>query len=227
MKTGYALTTPFDQNPDAQIQALKKAGCADIFHDELGEKHKEQREKNKMLRQLKDGDVLVVQHLNILAESLNGLEEVIEDLIQKNIGLISLEEKIDSRENPDLCLQLVKAINRFEHELISRRTKEGLEIARQQGRTGGRPRGLDQEAQKIAEKARKLYKEGNKPVKEICQQLGIAKSTFYTYLKAQEVETGRKTTGAKMTVSKSKTSKAQEEKEEVVHLGGKLILKSA
>jgi DNA invertase Pin-like site-specific DNA recombinase len=69
----------------------------------------------------------------------------------------------------------------FERELISERTRAGLEAARKKGRIGGRKPGLSKESQNKAYMAEALT-ETNKPVQEILQILKISKATYYRYL---------------------------------------------
>jgi DNA invertase Pin-like site-specific DNA recombinase len=69
----------------------------------------------------------------------------------------------------------------FERELISERTRAGLEAARKKGRIGGRKPGLSKESQNKAYSADALA-QTNKPVQEILQILKVSKATYYRYL---------------------------------------------
>ena len=80
----------------------------------------------------------------------------------------------------------------FERDLISERTKAGLESARAHGRIGGRPRGLSQKAQHTAMLAERLYLENDLSTTEICDQLSISRGTFYNYLRYQGVAVGQR-----------------------------------
>jgi len=64
--------------------------------------------------------------------------------------------------------------------LISERTKAGLAAAKARGRLGGRPQVLNDKQQEVAVK---LYQEGEHTIREICQIIGISKTTLYNYLK--------------------------------------------
>ena len=77
--------------------------------------------------------------------------------------------------------QLIALLAEFEHNIISERTKAGLEAARARGRTGGRPK-LKADAVKIAI-AKQLHASNSTKVKEICHTLHISKATLYRYLK--------------------------------------------
>jgi DNA invertase Pin-like site-specific DNA recombinase len=78
----------------------------------------------------------------------------------------------------------------FERELIRERTQAGLTSARARGRKGGRPKGMTQAAIEKATIAEALYKNGSIPVKKIAEQLGISKTTLYSYLRYRNVDIG-------------------------------------
>jgi DNA invertase Pin-like site-specific DNA recombinase len=101
---------------------------------------------------------------------------------KRNIHLVSLTEEVNtSTPTGMLFFQLIAMLAEFEHNLISERTKAGLEAARARGRTGGRPK-LKADAIKIAI-AKQLHASNNTKIKDICHTLHISKSTLYRYLK--------------------------------------------
>ena len=69
-------------------------------------------------------------------------------------------------------------ISQFERDLISQRTKEGLESARARGRKGGRP----VKNKSDIEKALKLYNSKDYTLKEIKEMTGVSKTSLYRYL---------------------------------------------
>ena len=79
------------------------------------------------------------------------------------------------------------ALAEFEREIIRERTMAGLESARARGRHGGRPRALDESRAKLA---RRLKQEGEHSVDEICEMLGVGRSTLYRYLSEDGGEAG-------------------------------------
>jgi DNA invertase Pin-like site-specific DNA recombinase len=72
------------------------------------------------------------------------------------------------------------ALAEFERNLISDRTKAGLEAARARGRKGGRPRKLDAEKRAVA---LDLYHQKKHGIDEICRTVGISKPTLYAYVR--------------------------------------------
>jgi len=191
MKIGYARISTKDQNLELQIDALKKAGCEKIYQDIASGARSERPALNEMVQNLRPGDVLVIWKLDRLGRSLNHLISLVNNLIDKKIGLKSLNDAIDTTTAQGrLSFNLFASLAEFERDLIRERTQAGLTAARARGRHGGRPKGLPQKAEATACAAETLYKEGKLTVNEISQKLGIAKSTLYAYLRHRGVAIG-------------------------------------
>ena len=69
----------------------------------------------------------------------------------------------------------------FERELIGERTQAGLKSARARGRSGGRPKGLSEQAKLTAAAAESLYQEGKLSVRRISRQLDISTDSYLRY----------------------------------------------
>ena len=164
-----------------QIDELKKSGCTEIFTDKISGAKSERPGLQKALGFLREGDSLVVWRLDRLGRSLKHLIEVITLLEERNIGFSSLQESIDTTTSGGkLIFHIFGALAEFERNLIRERTKAGLAAARARGRKGGRPRVLDE---KKIQLAKNLYDSRKHRVSEICEIIGISKSTLYNYLK--------------------------------------------
>lgn len=182
MKVGYARVSTHEQNLSLQIDELKKSGCTKIFTDKISGSKSERPGLQEALDYLRTGDSLVVWRLDRLGRSLKHLIEVITVLEERKIGFSSLQESIDTTTSGGkLIFHIFGALAEFERNLIQERTKAGLAAARARGRKGGRPKALDD---KKIQLARNLYDSRKHPVKEICETLGISKSTLYAYLKS-------------------------------------------
>jgi len=191
MKIGYARVSTKDQNLELQLDALKKAGCEKIYQDIASGAKTERPELNNMINNLRSGDVLVIWKLDRLGRSLNHLIGLVNSLIEKKIGLQSLNDPIDTTTPQGrLSFNLFASLAEFERDLIRERTNAGLSAARARGRMGGRPKGLPKKAEATACAAETLYKEGVLTVDEISAKLGIAKSTLYSYLRHRGVTLG-------------------------------------
>lgn len=137
------------------------------------------------------GDVLVIWKLDRLGRSLRDLVNLVGTLMEKGIGLQSLQDPIDTTSSQGrLVFNIFASLAEFERDLIVERTRAGLNAARARGRRGGRPKGLSVTAQKKAIAAEALYKEGRLGVKAIAENLGISKATLYKYLRHRGVQVG-------------------------------------
>lgn len=195
LKYGYARVSTRDQNLDLQIDALTKAGCQKIFY-EVAKGAKTDRPKlNELLSLLKSGDTLIIWKLDRMGRSLQHLITTFNELIQKGIGIISIQDPIDTTTAQGrLMFNLFASLAEFEKDLIRERTMAGLSSARARGRTGGRPQGLTKQATEKACAAEALYRQGELTSEKIALQLGISKPTLYKYLKFRCVPIGVKDT---------------------------------
>ena len=135
---------------------------------------------NGILEMARPGDTLVVWRLDRLGRSLKHLIHLMEQLDHQGIGLRSLQENIDTTTSGGrLVFHLFGALAEFERNLIRERTRAGLSAARARGRQGGRPKRLDPKKRELA---LRLYQERQHSIAELCQLMGISKSTLYNYL---------------------------------------------
>ena len=180
MRVGYARVSTTDQNPELQLEALRRAGCDKLFTEKASGARDDRPELARILDDvLRAGDTLVVWKLDRLARSLKKLIATAEELEREKIGLVSLTESIDTTTPGGmLTFHVFGAIAQFERALIRERTTAGLIEARRQGRKGGRPpamRGGDITA------ARAMMQEGSLPVRDIAKRMGVSVATLYRY----------------------------------------------
>lgn len=192
MKIGYARVSTKDQSVLMQVEALKEAGCTKIHEETVSGAKTARPVLDEIMRNLREGDTLVIWKLDRLGRNLAHLIHLTNTLMEKKVGLISLNDPIDTTTAQGrLVFGIFASLAEFERELIRERTQAGLKSARARGRKGGRPKGLTQEAIEKATIAEALYKNGSIPVKKIAEQLGISKTTLYLYLRHREVRIGQ------------------------------------
>lgn len=195
MKIGYARVSTKDQNLDLQIDALKKAGVDEIHTEIVGGAKTDRPVLAETLKKLRSGDVLVIWKLDRLGRSLRHLVDLVPMLMEREIGLLSLHDHIDTTTpHGRLTFNIFASLAEFERDIIRERTQAGLAAARSRGRQGGRPRGLSEQAEQTACAAETLYREGKLSVAQIADRLHISKSTLYSYLRHRGVPVG---TGSK------------------------------
>jgi len=191
MRIGYARVSTRDQNLDLQVDALKAASCERIYRDVASGAKTARPALDELLGQLRAGDLLVIWKLDRMGRSLKHLVELVGSLIERKVGLLSLNDPIDTTSAQGrLVFNLFASLAEFERELIRERTQAGLSAARSRGRVGGRPKGLPSQAEATALAAETLYRERKLSVAAIAQKLHVSKSTLYSYLRHRGVEIG-------------------------------------
>ena len=181
MFVGYARVSTEDQHLHLQTDALKKAGCGKIFTDEMSGVSSERPGLHEALTFMREGDTLVVWRLDRLGRSLKDLIERVEGLKQRQVEFRSLTENIDtSSSGGKFMFHVFSALAEFERELIRERTMAGLRAARAGGRLGGRPKGMTPEKVRMAAR---LMRDPEVSVKDVCQTLGVSRTTLYRYVR--------------------------------------------
>ncbi len=152
---GYARVSTQEQNLEAQTDLLMSKGAERIFSDKISGSTRSRPELDRLLDQLREGDVVMVTKYDRLARSLKDLLDIVETIQKRGAGFKSLAEDIDTTTPAGrLVFHVFGSIAEFERERIRERTMEGLEAARKRGRVGGRPPALSQTQKQEAKRMR-------------------------------------------------------------------------
>lgn len=164
-----------------QRQALETAGCEDILKVHgLSGTALSRPTLSRALEALSAGDALVVWKLDWLGRSLPHLIEVITELRESGIGFCSIQEQIDTTSTGGrFYFHMLAALAEFERELISERTRAGMQAARRRGVCLGRPLKLTTE--QVAQ-ARALIEAKEMNQGEIAAMLGVSSKTLWRAL---------------------------------------------
>ena len=180
MLIGYARVSTEDQNLTLQRAALNVAGCQRIYEEKISGANRSRPELNRMLDQLRSGDVVVVSRLDRLARSTRDLLEIAEQLKEVEAGLRSLHEPWADTTSPAgrMVLTVFAGIAEFERALIHERTRSGRVAAQARGVRFGRPPKLTGDQVKLAQR---LIEEG-RSVPEVSKILKVHRATLYRVL---------------------------------------------
>lgn len=182
MLVGYMRVSTEEQTISLQKDALLKYGVDErnIFADVVSGASKNRDGLNAALKFLKDGDTLVVWKLDRLGRSLAHLISIITSLKEKNIAFVSLTEGMDTTTaSGELFFHIFGALAQFERSLIRQRVKAGLESAKLRGKSGGRPKAIDDEKLKVIKEA--LVSGMSKAT--VCRTFGVKRSTLIDSLR--------------------------------------------
>lgn len=185
MLVGYARVSTGDQNLDLQQDALKSAGCTQLFSDRITGAVQVKEGLASALGYIRPGDTLVVWKLDRLGRTVKGLIELVEQLKANGIEFKSLTDSIDTSTSAGrFFFHVMAAMAEMERELIKERTKAGLAAAKARGRKGGRKAKMS--LSKI-DAARQLLASGIAAT-DVAQNLGVSRATLYRALAAQDFQ---------------------------------------
>jgi DNA invertase Pin-like site-specific DNA recombinase len=181
---GYARVSTNGQELRLQHDALLKAGVTKklIFVDKISGAKAARAGLDDCLRELKEGDTLVVWRLDRLGRSVRHLIDLMEQLRQRKVGFKSLcDGAIDTTTaSGELIFNVFACLAQFERRLIQERTRAGLEAARARGRHGGR-KSMPINDPRV-QTAKKMHSDKSISVPDICQTLRISRATLYRYV---------------------------------------------
>lgn len=207
MIIGYARVSSKDQNLARQIKELKDYGCERIFEEKQSGKDLNRKVYNEMRSKMRFGDVLVVHDLSRFGRNKDDIRNEWKALIEEEIDIVVLNMPIlDTRKYKelegvgqlvsDIVLTLLSWMVDEERERIRTAQKEGIEIAKKQGKfRGGKKRyhiGATGKDKIIYDRVIKLLKEG-KSVMDIHREVDISRNTIYN-IKRELESTGYKHT---------------------------------
>lgn len=186
MKYGYARISHRSQNLSRQIESLREHGVDELYEEIQSGRDEERPVFQQLLQKVQPNDVIVIHSLDRLMRSTIHLLKVVNELKEKEVNLVSLNEPwLDiSGENPqsEFMLTIFSAVAQLERQNTKLRQKEGIEVARLKGDVQfGRPK----KSPKKIEHAIKLHQEKKHTVREIEQITGVSKTTLYRELKKQ------------------------------------------
>lgn len=135
----YVRVSTIEQNPKRQQEALKKYNIDKWFIEKLSGKNTDRPQLKLMLNYARENDTIYIESFSRLARNTKDLLNIIENLNSNNIQVISIKENLDtSTPTGKLMLTMIGAISTFEREIMLERQKEGIAIAKQEGKYKGR-----------------------------------------------------------------------------------------
>lgn len=166
-------------------QEVALADCDKVFIDKASGKNTERPQLQAMLGYVREGDVLVVESYSRLSRSTADLLRIVETLKSKGVNFISLKERTDTTTpQGELVMTIFAGIAQFEREQLLQRQREGIAIAKEQGKYKGRQRiAIDDAA---FEKTYAEWKGGRITAVKAMERLGLKPNTFYRRVREYE-----------------------------------------
>ena len=182
-KIGYARESIVGAELSDQVESLKSVGCQVIY------KRKRSLNQKKLLVDdilalVESCSLFVVSSLDRLGFDLKNVLKVVIGLRAKNAFFYSVKEDFNtSLEQSVSPIEWLRCIADMDSLVASEKTQDGLELARQEGRVGGRPM---IHANDVKEQAYHTYLNQKKSVTLIAKEFGISRATLYRYFETKK-----------------------------------------
>lgn len=127
----------------------------------------------------------MVWKLDRFGRSLREPIDLVNGLRIRGVKLFSLREKIDTTTpGGKFVFHVFGEVAEFERGLILERTMAVLEAARTCGRKGERKPAMDAKKNSLASK---LMCDRETPISEVCEAVGVSRTTLYRYVEPNGV----------------------------------------
>ena len=182
MKIGYIRCSTVEQNEARQMKMMEEQGIEKLFIDKASGKNTDRKGFREMMEFVRAGDMVVVESISRIARNTRDLLSIISDLTQKEVEFVSLKENIDTTTPQGrFMLTVFGALAELERENILERHREGIEIAKLQGKYRGR-KPLEVDEKKFRSVCRK-WRAKEMTATAAMKEMGLKPNTFYRRVK--------------------------------------------
>lgn len=186
MKIGYIRVSTEGQNTIRQEVLMKELGVEELFIDKASGKNKNREELKKLLEFARKGDTVIVESISRFARNTKDLLDLVDILTNKGVEFVSKKECIDTTTpTGKFMLTVFGAVAELEREYILQRQREGITIAKKEGKYLGRKKIERNDFMIVYE----LWKNHKLSGIEAMKRLNMKKSTFYR--RVNEIEKGQ------------------------------------
>lgn len=160
---------------------MKSLGVDEVFIDRMSGKNTNRPELLRMMEYVRQGDTVIVESISRFARNTRDLLDLVEQLTNKGVEFVSKKEAIDTTTaTGKFMLTIFGAVAELERDYILQRQREGIEIAKQQGKYKGRPKKpLPTNYEAVVQQ----WKSGKITATGAMKQLNMSKSSFYRMVK--------------------------------------------
>ena len=188
-KIGYIRGSTENQETARQQEIMCDYQVDRIFSEKLSGANTDRPQLHAMLDYVREGDTLYIESISRLGRSTRDLLNIIDTLNDKGVSLVSHKENIDTQSpTGKFMLTVFAALSQLEREQLKQRQREGIEIAKAQGKyTGRKPIPTDWV------KFEQLYGEWKaKHItgRDFMRRMGITANTFYRRVRQYEATHG-------------------------------------
>jgi len=176
MKIGYIRVSTQEQNTIRQEVLMQELGVEEVYIDRMSGKNTDRPELQKMMEYVRRGDTVIVESISRFARNTRDLLGLVEQLTGKGVEFVSKKEAIDTTTpTGKFMLTIFGAVAELEREYILQRQREGIAIAKEQGKYTGRKSTQSPEFERVVAQ----WHRGEITAVEAMQALKMSKTTFY------------------------------------------------
>lgn len=191
MKVGYVRVSSKDQNEARQMLSMQECGVDKIYMDKQSGKDFNRPEYQKMISELKEGDVVILHSLDRLGRNYDAIIEEwhrITKQIKADIKVLDMPlldtttngDNLTGKFVADMVLQILSYVAENERNNIRKRQKEGIAIAKTQGKYKGRAK--KEYDKDLFEQTKRRCDAGEITKKEFAEIMGVSRKTLYNML---------------------------------------------
>lgn len=186
MLIGYVRVSTAEQNEVRQVLALEEMNVDKIFTDKKSGKNADREALQAMLGFVREGDTVITESISRIARSTRDLLIIIDTLTQKKVEFVSLKESIDTTTpQGKFMLTVFAAMAELERDNILQRQREGIEIAKAEGKYKGKPPiHIDE---RLFASTCKRWRNGEITATQAMKELKLKPNTFYRRVKKLNV----------------------------------------
>ena len=178
MRVGYVRCSTAEQNEARQMKMMEDQKVEKVFIDKASGKNIDRTDFKAMMAFVRAGDTVIVESISRIARNTRDLLTIIAKLTEKGVEFVSLKESIDTTTpHGRFMLTVFGALAELERESILERQREGIEIAKAEGKYKGRKPVEVNEAKFRAVCAR--WRSGEITATTAMKELDLKPNTFY------------------------------------------------
>ena len=164
---------------------MQELGVERVFIDRQSGKDTSRPELKKMMDFVREGDAVIVESISRFARNTKDLLELVEQQTAKKVEFMSKKEALDtSTPSGRFVLTIFGAVAQLEREYLLQRQKEGIAIAKQEGKYKGRKPLERPELDAVVS----LWQKGEITAVEGMRRLKISKTTFYRIIRERNMQ---------------------------------------
>ena len=182
MRVGYIRCSTIEQNEARQLKMMEEQNAERLFIDKASGKNTDRKAFKEMMAFVRSGDTVIVESISRIARNTRDLLSIVSDLTEKGVEFVSLKENMDTTTPQGrFMLTVFGALAELERENILERQREGIEIAKSEGKYKGR-KPVEVDEKRFKEVCAR-WRSGEITATAAMQEVGLKPNTFYRRVK--------------------------------------------